>query len=163
MLAYIFWHRPQQGVESAAYEEAQRAFHRSLAIDSACFRLGSLPFGAGGGYEDWYLVEGWSGLGALNERAVDGRRRPSHDEAASLSAEGWGGVYALVRGAPRLPAGAGWLERPRGEDPAGFIASLDADAVWQRQLVLGPAPELCVVSTSPTPGRVGIWPRDGDR
>jgi hypothetical protein len=159
MLAYLFWHRPQPGVEAAAYEEAQRAFHRSLAIDSACFRLGSLPFGAGGGgYEDWYLVEGWSGLGALNERAVDGRRRPSHDEAASLSEEGWGGVYALVRGEGGIPAGADWLEKPRGEGPAGFVSTLAGDAVWQRQLVLGPAPEFCLAGPA-SASRERIWPQ----
>ena len=53
MLAYLFWHRPREDAEPAAYEEAQRRFHERLEVPSACFRLAALPFGSGGGYEDW--------------------------------------------------------------------------------------------------------------
>lgn len=58
-------------------------------------------------------VDGWSALGALNDRAVTGPRRAPHDAAAP---------------------GA---------------------AVWQRQMVLGPAPEFAVLA----PGEVTLpWP-----
>lgn len=157
MLAYVFWHRPRSGVERDAYEEAQSAFHDSLGIDSACFRLAALPFDEGAAYEDWYLVDDWEGLGVLNDTAVDERHRRGHDDAASLAAVGWGGVYGLVRGGPVIPEGAEWLEKPRGEGSAEFVASLPGDTVWRRQLVLGPAPEFCAgVSASRT--RQRIWP-----
>ncbi len=51
MLAYVFWHRPQDGVGAEAYEQAQIAFHRSLAHappmgfrGSAVFRVTGLPW-----------------------------------------------------------------------------------------------------------------------
>ena len=158
MLAYVFWHRPRDGVEPKAYEGAQRAFHRALAIESASFRVAALPFGAGSaGYEDWYLVDGWQALGELNEMAVDELHRPSHDDAAGFAAEGWGGVYAPVRGEPSIPEGAEWLDKPRGKASADFIASRSGATVWRRQLVLGPAAEFCVAAP-PTPGREAIWP-----
>lgn len=155
MLAYVFWHQPKAGVSSAAYEEAQRSFHAAIEVPSACFRLVSLPFAGSGGYEDWYLSEDWAGLGALNETAVDAIRRDSHDRAASLAAEGWGGVYSLVRGAAEIPAGVEWLDKPRGEPAEEFAAALPHESVWRRQLVLGPAPEYCLAATDST-GRCRI-------
>jgi hypothetical protein len=144
MLAYVFWHRPRRGADLAAYEDAQRAFHSSLETPSASFRVAELPFGDGGdGYEDWYLVEDWKGLGELNRTAVDPARLPAHDQAAAQSADGWGGVYSLVRGTASIPDGADWLHKPRGESSASFIASLPETTVWQRQMVLGPGPEFC--------------------
>ena len=155
MLAYVFWHRPRSGVDRDAYEDAQRAFHRSLPIDSACFLLATLPFEADSGYEDWYLVDDWTALGVLNEMAVDERHRPSHDDAAEHSGKGWGGVYALVRGEAEIPAGTAWLEKPRGVDSKEFLASLPHETVWRRQMVLGPAPEFCAVKGA-SPGRARI-------
>jgi hypothetical protein len=144
MLAYVFWHRPKSGVDTAAYEEAQREFHTSLEVPSASFRLVTLPFTGGSGYEDWYLVEHWAAVGVLNDAAVDATRRNHHDRAASLAADGWGGIYSLERGAGTIPDGVEWLDKPRGEPSEEFIASLPQEAVWRRQLVLGPAPEFCV-------------------
>jgi hypothetical protein len=40
-----------------------------------------------------------------------------------------------------------------------FLASLAEATVWQRQMVLGPGPEFCAVS-SESVGREKIWPRD---
>lgn len=157
MLAYVFWHRPRSGVDRDAYEGAQRAFHRSLGIDSACFRLAALPFGQGAGYEDWYLVDDWAALGVLNELAVDERHRPSHDDAASLAATGWGGIYAPVRGGPLIPVGATWLDKPRGQSSDEFLSSLPNEVVWQRQLVLGPAAEFCA-AVAASDARQQIWP-----
>ncbi len=155
MLAYVFWHRPAAGVKAEEYEQAQRGFHAELEIESGCFRLSELPFAAadgdgataGGerdGYEDWYLVEDWAGLGELNEVALDARRRPSHDRAAALSGAGWGAVYRLLAGPAEVPASARWLDRPRGLAAADARAALGDPPAWQRQLVLGPAPELCL-------------------
>jgi hypothetical protein len=55
-----------------------------------------------------------------------------------MSGHGWGGVYALVRGPAEPPAVAGWHRRA----PAG-----DGGGLWQRQMVLGPAPEFCLNAT----------------
>jgi hypothetical protein len=145
VLAYLFWHRPQPGVEQEEYEEAQQQFHALLEVKSACFRLDHLPFDDRPGYEDWYLVDGWEALGELNRAAVDPRRRGGHDHAAALVGTGWGGVYASVRGPASIPAEARWLHKPRGESIDDLLAGVPADApVWQRQMVLGPAPELCL-------------------
>jgi hypothetical protein len=157
MLAYVFWHRPRRDVDVAVYEEAQRSFHESLEATSACFRLAELPFAARPGYEDWYLVEDWNGLGELSDAAIDAIRRPAHDRAASMAADGWGGVYAAVRGPAAIPDGAVWFEKPPGEPSQEFVASLDHPTVWRRQLVLSPAPEFCgAVPALDT--RVRIWP-----
>jgi hypothetical protein len=143
VLAYVFWHRPEAGAELPAYEDAQRAFHAALTVPSNSFRIDRLPFGDGGGYEDWYLVGDWAGLGELNAHAVDPGRRGHHDQAASHSTAGWGSVYALVRGLAEIPAGTEWLDKPRGKPSDDFIATLPHDAIWRRQLALGPAPEFC--------------------
>jgi hypothetical protein len=144
MLAYVFWHRSRAGVDRVAYEAAQRAFHEKIGVSSACFRLARLPFAGEDGYEDWYLVDGWVGLGALNEAAVDVSRRVRHDRAAEMAAAGWGSVYELVRGSARIPVGVSWRDKARGQATADFLASLDAATVWRRQLALGPAPEFCL-------------------
>ena len=148
MLAYVFWHRPQGDADLASYEESQRAFHDALELTSACFRLAELPFSeASGGYEDWYLVEDWEALGNLNRDAVDSARRADHDRAALHAARSWGGVYSLQRGPASIPEGARWLDRPRGTPTDQFLASLAEATVWQRQMVLGPGPEFCAVSS----------------
>lgn len=158
MLAYVFWHQPQKGIDTAKYEEAQTAFHRALEMSSACFRVAELPFGEGGsGYEDWYLVEDWGKLGELNSAAVDSRRRADHDRAASGAADGWGAVYSLLRGPASIPEGARWLDKPRSTPTDRFLASLAEVTVWQRQMVLGPGPEFCAVSPE-SAGREKIWP-----
>ncbi len=155
MLAYLFWHRPQGGVDAGEYEAAQRDFHARLESPSACFAVAEPPFGGGPAYEDWYLVDGWAALGELNAAAVDARNRPGHDRAAALAGDGWGGIYALVRGAATIPDAVRWLEKPRGRPLDFVLADLGEEAVvWQRQLVLGPAPELCLAAAGPPRRRV---------
>lgn len=146
MLAYVFWHRSRRGVDIDAYEEAQRSFHAKLEVPSASFRLATLPFTEGSGYEDWYLVESWAAMGVLNDAAVDTTRGDQHERAASLAADGWGGIYSLERGAETIPEEVEWFDKPRGEPSGEFIASLPHGAVWRRQLVLGPAPEFCLAA-----------------
>ena len=160
MLAYVFWHRPGPDVDSGRYEEAQRAFHAALEIESACFRLEALPFkpqSSGPAYEDWYLAENWGALGALNEAAVDPARRPAHDHAAAEMAAGWGGLYSLVRGPAAIPDGAEWYEKPRLVPSETFLADLPETTIWRRQLVLGPAPEICVAAPG-AESRRRVWP-----
>jgi hypothetical protein len=152
LLAYLFWHRPRPGVEQLEYEEAQRQFHALLEVASACFRLERLPFDERPGYEDWYLVENWQELGELNTAAVDARRKAGHDRAAAMALDGWGALYASLRGPARIPDEARWEHKPRGESTADFLEGIDAAvAVWQRQMVLGPAPELCIAMASGQP------------
>jgi hypothetical protein len=146
MLAYVFWHRPKEDVDREAYEAAQRDFHHTLDVTSACFRLTRLPFSESAGYEDWYLAGDWAGLGRLNEAAVGPARRPCHDRAADLASSGWGAVYRLQRGAAEIPAGIEWRDKPRGEPAAAFLDRLGATAAWRRELVLGPAPEFCLAT-----------------
>ena len=130
MLAYVFWHRPAEDVDREDYETRLRAFHQTVDASSACFAVDRLPWKDLDGYEDWYLVEHWAALGVLNATAVNAE----HDAAAAGSAAGWGGVYALVRGAAEVPAGGRWSH----DD------DVSAETSWRRQLVLGPAPQFCV-------------------
>jgi hypothetical protein len=157
MLAYLFWHRPRQEIETSEYEEGLLAFHRELGVDSACFRLEALPFDSGGGYEDWYLVEDWAALGQLNVEATDERRHGVHDRAASEMGAGWGGVYALLDGPQGIPAGVEWVEKPRGLSTEEFVGRYPGRSVWRRQMVLSPGASHCV-SAEPQASRAQIWP-----
>jgi hypothetical protein len=162
MLAYVFWHRPRDGQPLDAYEQAQVAFHRSLKRTppvgfrgSACFRAPELPWLGGGGYEDWYVVEDYSALGVLDAAAVGRGHRTSHDRAAHAMADGAGGLFGLQEGDAATLARATvavWISRAPGS-PSGEIADLLGDgadaacvSLWRRKLVLGPAPELCLLA-----------------
>ncbi len=129
MLAYVFWHRPRRDAAIDAYEQAQLAFHRSLARArpiglrcSAVFKLDELPWAvssaeaasdsAQAGYEDWYLIDDFGALGVLNEAAVGRGHRSTHDEAARRFGGGAGGLYALVEGSR---SDTGELAAPLGE------------------------------------------------
>jgi hypothetical protein len=189
VLAYLFWHRPLESSDVAAYERALLAFHRSLhrappvgLCGSAAFRLARLPWmapaaGAGAqasgvdrGYEDWYLVEDYAALGVLNGAAVGRGHRTAHDEAARMLGAGAGGLYALVEGersgiadcAGLESIGAAthavWVARPPGSKH-GIVGELLGDgmdarhaSLWRRQLVLGPAPEYCLLASEPPAG-----------
>jgi len=175
VLAYLFWHRPLDPAAVDAYERAVFAFHRSLArsrpvgmCGSWSFRVPDVPWraapGAGEGepaaaspaYEDWYLVEDFTALGVLNEAAVGHGHRTPHDEAARRSGAGAGGLYALVEGEHPGPLSAArlavWVARPPGSErrPLGELLGDGIDprsaSLWRRQLVLGPAPEFCLLA-----------------
>jgi hypothetical protein len=192
VLAYLFWHRPQDPAAIEAYEQAQLCFHRSLKhrppvglYGSAVFRLAGLPWlarapgaepGPSGqgdvGYEDWYLLEDYAALGVLNEAAVGRGHRTPHDLLARRSGAGAGGLYGLLEGDhAELAQRAGvlgeaplaiWIARPPGRPPGtqpGVLAELLGDgmeprqaSLWRRQLVLGPAPEFCLLAREPPPG-----------
>ncbi len=169
MLAYLFWHRPVTGVAPDAYEQALSGFHRSLAHtppsglrDSAAIRCEELPWlnGGGPGYEDWYVVEDWAALGVLERAAVARGHVSAHDAVAARTRAGAGGVYELLEGSAR-PALAGcavWVSAPPGRERLSLDALLgdgiDArrDGLWRRSLVLGPAPEYCLLADDPPAG-----------
>lgn len=172
MLAYVFWHRPGAGVDPAAYERSLAGFHRSLADDpplgfrrSVWHRVGHLPWlWSGPAFEDWYLVDGWPEIGALESGAVTGSRRAPHDGVAGSAVDGAGAVYGLVTGPEDALDGGrrAWFGRPSGLTYAQLDEALAdaipaAAAVWRRRLVLGPAPEHCVAGASP-----GVLPADLD-
>jgi len=173
MLAYVFWHRPRDVGAIEAYEQAQLTFHRSLAhtrpvgmCGSAVFRLAEIPWldsakdgstiGTGG-YEDWYVLEDFAALGVLNEAAVGHGHRTSHDDVARRHGDGTAGLYELVEGNHRADllgsaAVAVWVGRPPGS-PRPMLGEMLGDGIdpghaslWRRQLVLGPAPEFCLLA-----------------
>jgi hypothetical protein len=109
------------------------------------------------GYEEWYLVHDAGALDRLNEAAIDARNRSYHDAAAALAGVGAGGLYSLVpspggRDPQRAAAEESdsvWLSKPPRIPYSDFMPDLDAlvppgARVWQRRLVLGPAPEFCI-------------------
>ncbi len=169
MLAYVFWHRPRDAGAAEAYEQAQLTFHRSLAHSrpvglcaSAVFRVTQRPWRTHGteeisSYEDWYLLEDFAALGVLNEAAVGRGHRTSHDDVAKRYGGGAGGLYGLIEGEAgsdllASAAVAVWVARPPGSPHRG-LGDLLGDGVerghaslWRRQLVLGPAPEYCLLA-----------------
>ena len=162
-LAYLFWHWPASGIDRAPYEDALRGFHAALGrAGSVSFRIaaGAPPFPGAGEplYLDWYPVIDWADLGLLNAVAVSGARRAPHDTVAAMAGGGHGEVRAWVRGTapPHEASTAQWSAKPAGTSYEDHLASLDGaleprDALWQRQMVLGVAPELCVLSSSSEP------------
>jgi hypothetical protein len=161
VLAYLFWHRPGDSEKLEAYERRLTEFHQVLqdvVVRSGVFRVEQLPFTQRSGYEDWYLVEDWAALGELNDAAVSGVRRSPHDAVAHLAQDGWGGVYRLTRGGSELPDGGRWATKPRDESYESFLHRERAETVWQRQLVLGPAPEF-FLSGQWSEARPRVWPR----
>jgi hypothetical protein len=157
MLAYVFWHVPAASVAPASYEALLAAFHAPLRRRferTATFALRAIPWLEGAaGYEDWYLVDDFAALGTLNSVAVSGARKPPHDAAAAAVRAGAAGVMGHVAGPllPSRPGWAAWLAKPPGVAYADFHAQLaaalgDAASAWQRQMVLGPASEYCVLA-----------------
>jgi hypothetical protein len=171
VLAYLFWHRPRPESSAPDYEETIVRFHRSLAHrppvglrGTWSFRIDELPWLAAsgpegsaprGGYEDWYLLDDYASLGVLNEAAVGRGHRTAHDHAARGLGAGAGGLYCLQDGEEaslgECPA-AVWVGRPPGsaEPVLGELLGDGAPAghtgLWRRQLVLGPAPEFCLLA-----------------
>ena len=155
MLAYVFFHRAASGVETEAYEGALRRFHAALAgalppgfIESSTYRIGD-------GYADWYLIENSAALDPLNEAAVKGARSAAHDAVAHKSADGAGKLLALVSGRPQAEPGFEIrLSKPTGMSYPELYARLKAwtdraeVSLWRRMMVLGPAPEFCLIAPS---------------
>jgi len=174
--------QPPAGLSAlACYRLAALPWQGPDRIGDEVDALGPDPLEASLGspaYEDWYLVEDYASLGVLNEAAAGRGHRTPHDEIAGLAGPGAGGVYALLEGEPG-PASLGgarsavWVTtRPLHQSARGLargpgLAELLGDgmdgataSLWRRQLVLGPAPELCVAAPEPPSGaREGRLPR----
>lgn len=159
-LAYTFWHRPRAGIPAEGYERDLGLFHERLAmrgseqipgyLSSYTLRVPQLPWQNGPGYEDWYLVEDFAALAGLAEAAVDSSRLERHDALAGAVLDGTGGLYGLRAGSspPTEGAWVSWARKRPGVGYAELFSDLEArvadgslGALWQRQLVLGPAPE----------------------
>jgi hypothetical protein len=123
---------------------------------------GRVSEGAGpvAGYEDWYLVDGWSALGVLEEAAVARGHRSSHAAVAAMTGVSKGAIYRLIEGLPRLERAplAVWVKRSPGHAPVTIEDLLadgmerDAAGLWRRCLGLGPAPEYCLLAAEPPAG-----------
>jgi hypothetical protein len=108
-------------------------------------------------YEDWYLLEDFTALGVLNEAAVGHGHRSTHDEAARRFGSGAGALYGLVEGELSTESLSGaavavWVARPPGSPRRGLVDLLGDGmdpshaSLWRRHLVLGPAPEFCLLA-----------------
>ena len=161
MLSYTFWHSPASDTDPRIYEQRLISFHKSLAQhapdgfrSSLIFRTQNAPWIASGSpaYEDWYLVESFAALGAINDAAISGPRKDPHDRIASLAASGAAGIYRLKSGSLELMKDArhcAWFSKPVITYDALYdllrpITSDPATTLWQRQMVLGPSPEFCL-------------------
>ncbi len=165
MLAYVFWHWPKDERSARSYESALKKFHDVLArrkpdgfVSSTTFKIARLPWKHGSkAYEDWYLVENFSSLGTLNEGAISPTCLSAHNAVARLSGGGTGGVYKLRGSEASLDdsSWATWFSKPEGTKYKDFFKELSrmksdsTSRLFQRQLVLGPAPEFCLLGTIP--------------
>lgn len=172
MLAYVFWHWPNAEIDLDRYEAGLQEFQNALSAhkpagfqQSVVFRIhdaGWLPTNVVG-YEDWYIVDGSCALDVLNDAAISGPRKDSHDRAAQRAAGGIAGLYRLRKG--QLAVGssrfATWLSKPTGTSYDDFYAALSqwtnqpGVGLWGRQMTLGPTPEFCLL----TPENLNL--RDG--
>ena len=123
LLAYVFWHQSRPEITADIYEKKLADFLRSLSsqrpaglVDALSFRVQALPWSPRQGivYEDWYLVENFAALGALNDAAVEGDTRTPHDAIAKDYMKGAGGVLRSVQGDLNLREArvATWAEKP---------------------------------------------------
>ena len=166
MLAYVFWHIPATGADREKYERLLIDFHKTLARHapagfrtSFIFRTQNAPWiGSGAAaYEDWYIVDNFSALDALNDAAVSGPRKPPHDLVASFASAGAAGLYRLKAGqleAMNQARHAAWFAKPAGPYDAFYaklrpLTEAPQSGLWMRQMVLSAAPEFCLRSAKP--------------
>ena len=161
MLAYLFWHWPENPAEASGYEAGLAAFQTQLVATgsegfhgAASYRVegaGWLP--GGRGYEDWYLLDGSFALDPLNQIAVSPDLRAAHDRPALAAGGGAGGLYRLIedRQAPEAPTAGTWFSKPKRlrypefYELAAEFTQAPGRSFWRRQMVLGPAPEFCLL------------------
>jgi len=168
MLAYVFWHTRRQDVTREEYEQRLFDFHKVLranapagAHGSRVLRLAGAPWLASAGnasetYEDWYFLEDSAGLDRINEAAVSGARQAPHDGVARLAAAGIAGLYRIRSGKRDLRAPrALWFSKPGAMSYAAlaerFQGRASGEALWMRQMTLGPTPEFCLQSGAGLP------------
>src|SRR5215217_4010152 len=123
MLAYVFWHWPQAGIDQATYVDHLREFHQTLASNkpsgfqhSVVFRIRGAKWlnTHGEAYEEWYLLDDSAAMDHLNEAAVSGVCEEPHNRVAREAADGIGGLYRLRAGDEDLAQSrfAVWLSKP---------------------------------------------------
>ena len=163
MLAYVFWHWPQPGVDAATYVDHLVSFHRTLNANKPAGFNGSRVFRMRGAswldttsdaFEDWYFVDDSAALDRINEAAVSGPCEAPHNLVAREAAGGTAGLYRIKIGdAFTDPRFALWLSKPSGLSYADFYEALAAivsgGALWQRQMTLGPTTEFVIHSADP--------------
>jgi len=179
MLAYVFWHWPQSGIDRDSYVGHLVQFQQTLAAnkpngfrESVVFRIRDAGWlkTNGEAYEDWYLLDDSAALDRLNDAAVSGACEEPHNRVAREAADGIGGLYRLRAGSEDLAQAkfAAWLSKPSGVSYKDFYAGLDSltsqpgVALWGRQMTLGPTTEFCLHSPSPLPDSLDlelIYPR----
>ena len=155
MLAYTFWHWP--AADAKDYESRIAQFQTALAADppagfrgAVTLRHEAAPWLPGTAYVDWYLIDAFGDLQALNDAAVSASRKAPHDEVAALAAGGAGGIYKLLAGPaePRVARVAHWFSKPPGLTYDAFFQKLRnlPGSLWMRQMVLGPSPEFALLA-----------------
>ena len=162
MLAYVFWHWPQPGVDAETYVDHLVSFHRTLNANKPVGFNGSRVFQmhgvswldtTGDAYEDWYLLDDSSALDRINEAAVSGPCEAPHNLVAREAAGGTAGLYRIKIGSPfSEPRFALWLSKPTVISYADFYTKLEpiiTGALWQRQMTLGPTTEFLIHSATP--------------
>ena len=179
MLAYVFWHWRQSGIDRGLYVDHLVQFQQTLAAnkpngfrESVVFRTRDAGWlkSSGEAYEDWYLLDDSAALDRLNDAAVSGACEEPHNRVAREAADGTGGLYRLRAGSEDLAQAkfAVWLGKPTGFSYKDFYAGLDSltsqpgVALWGRQMTLGPTTEFCLHSRSPLPDSLPlelIYPR----
>jgi hypothetical protein len=155
LLAYLFFHRPDQGVDAGAYEEGLRRFHASLAAARANGFVSSRTYRVDQRYCDWYLVENSAALDSLNDAAVAGSTGPVHDAVAHMAVDGAGKLLRLAAGSADADSPYEIrFAKPRAMPYAQLYATLSrwterpGFGLWRRMMVLGPAPEFCLLAPS---------------
>lgn len=163
MLAYVFWHWPQPGVDMETYVDHLASFHDTLNAHkpvgfhgSRVFRMHGVSWldTHGDAFEDWYLLDDSAGLDRLNEAAVSGVCEAPHNLVAREAAGGTAGLYRPKTGDIFVePQFALWLSKPDGVSYKDFYHTLEPmivdGALWQRQMTLGPTNEFLIHSVSP--------------
>jgi hypothetical protein len=164
MLAYVFWHWPQPGVDIGTYVEHLISFHRTFADNKPAGFRGSRVFrirGAswldtkGDAFEDWYLLDDSAALDVINHAAVSGPCEEPHNLVAREAAGGTAGLYRLRIGEIGDARYAVWLAKPAGVSYPDFFSTLEPiitnaqGALWGRQMTLGPTTEFVIHSMKP--------------
>lgn len=164
MLAYVFWHWPQPGVDTGTYVDHLIAFHETLAANRPVGFQGSRVFRIreaswldtkGDAFEDWYLLDDSAALDVINHAAVSGPCEEPHNLVAREAAGGTAGLYRLRAGRIDDARYAVWLSKPNGISYTGFYSTLEPiiaandAALWGRQMTLGPTTEFVIHSMNP--------------